>query len=99
MPTPIKILKFYRSEKWKRARNLKVQKEHGICEQCGKAGWEVHHKTPLTLDNIDNPSISLSLDNLELLCTSCHNSRRKYIKPLRPDVEFDKEGNIVAKNT
>ena len=37
-------------------------------EQCD----EVHHKIPLTPENIYNPEITLNWDNLELLCSSCH---------------------------
>ena len=35
-------------------------------------GTEVHHKTRLTPENISDPAISLSWDNLELLCRFCH---------------------------
>ena len=35
-------------------------------------GEIVHHKIALTPDNINDPSVSLSWDNLELLCRDCH---------------------------
>lgn len=95
MPTPIKIFKFYQSTKWKRVRKLKRQLAKGLCEACGNAGWEVHHKIPLTLSNIDNAIISTGLDNLELLCTSCHNAKRSTEKEIRNDISFDSSGNIV----
>ena len=97
MPTPDKILKFYHSAAWKRVRNLKKQLARGVCEHCGEAGYEVHHKIPLTLSNVDNPKISLSLDNLELLCTSCHDAVRANEKEVRNDVTFDENGNLIPK--
>lgn len=97
MKTPEKILKFYQSTAWKRVRRLKRQLSRGVCEECGRAGWEVHHKTPLTLANIDNPNISMGMDNLELLCTSCHNARREDESQVRSDIDFDSEGNVIEK--
>lgn len=32
---------------------------------------------PLTADNVKDPRISLSWDNLELLCKDCHDSERE----------------------
>ena len=32
----------------------------------------MHHKTHLTPDNIDDPSVALNFDNLELLCREHH---------------------------
>lgn len=97
MPTPEKIKKFYQSTKWKKARATKVALARGVCEECGNAGWEVHHITPLTLENIDNPEIAIGLDNLQLLCTACHNAKRSDDKEIRDDVTFDEDGNLVEK--
>lgn len=97
MRTPEKILKFYQSIPWKRVRRLKRQLARGVCEECGNAGWEVHHKIPLTLANIDNHNISMGLDNLELLCTSCHNAKRSEETQVRSDITFDDEGNVIEK--
>ena len=35
-------------------------------------GTQVHHKIRLTPFNINNPEITLSYKNLELLCDDCH---------------------------
>lgn len=100
MATPEKIVKFYHSKKWKDARALKVQLARGLCEECGRRGYEVHHKIPLSLSNIDNPSIALAMENLQLLCTSCHDAKRGAAeKELRNDLEFDSEGNLVLKTS
>ena len=36
-------------------------------------GTIVHHKQHLNMQNINNPAITVSFDNLELLCLDCHN--------------------------
>ena len=58
-----------------------------MCERCLARGLivvgtkqqplEVHHKIPLTPENINNPDITLNWDNLELLCKDCHETERK----------------------
>lgn len=89
---------FYKSKTWMRCRNAYVSKAGGLCEEClshGKytPGEIVHHKTPLTVNNISDPEITLSFDNLELLCRKCHgerhgNSRKRY--------EVDELGRVKA---
>lgn len=98
MKTPKKIKKFYQSARWKKARWQKLHQANGLCEKCGKAGWEVHHIVPLTLANIDKPEIALGLDNLQLLCTSCHNAeRRDNEREIRSDVTFDSNGDLIER--
>ena len=36
----------------------------------------MHHKVPLTDDNLKNPEIALAWSNLELLCKQCHDEER-----------------------
>lgn len=68
---------FYTSWPWiKCARAYKIDRG-GLCERCLAKGLivpgvEVHHKIHLTQDNLDDPSIALNWDNLELLCKNCH---------------------------
>lgn len=69
---------FYKSGAWKRCRAEYIKKVGGLCERCLAKGlivpgYIVHHKIPLTPDNINDPSVSLSFDNLEYLCQDCHN--------------------------
>lgn len=68
---------FYNSKAWKSARDAYKHKIGGLCEECWskgiiKAGEIVHHKIPLSPENINDPRISLSEDNLELVCRDCH---------------------------
>ena len=98
MPAPIKELqKFYQSSAWKKARKAFVALKRGLCNKCGKAGWEVHHVIPLTINNYSDPDIAINFDNLELLCTSCHNAERYKDVYIRSDLEFDSDGNVIKK--
>jgi hypothetical protein len=69
--------KFYKSSAWLRCRAGYISKVGGLCEKCYsrgiyRAGVIVHHKIPLTKDNITDPRITLNWDNLELVCRDCH---------------------------
>lgn len=95
-PKRSKIGKFYRSDRWYDARRAVIRRANGRCEKCGAVGIEVHRIVHLTNDNVDNPNISINLDNLILLCKECHNkihgrftNTQKY--------KFDEEGNPVKK--
>jgi 5-methylcytosine-specific restriction endonuclease McrA len=68
---------FYTSRVWADTRRAYRKSVGGLCERClanGRIvpGEIVHHKIHLTPDNINNPSITLSFDNLELVCRECH---------------------------
>lgn len=98
-------IKFYNSKQWKKCRETYKQSVNGLCERCLKngkyvAGEEVHHKIYLTPENINNPDITLNWENLELLCSSCHSieHNEKY-SPVREDVMFDENGELVKKAT
>lgn len=68
---------FYNSKAWRNCRKAYMSKAGGLCEICLakgiiKPGEIVHHKVHLTPDNINNPAITLSFDNLQLVCRECH---------------------------
>lgn len=68
---------FYKSKAWQRCRASYVKYRAGLCESClrrgiYRAGVIVHHKVHITPDNINDPAITMSFDNLELLCRDCH---------------------------
>ena len=70
---------FYSSGAWASCRESYKRYRGGLCERCLKhglikAGTEVHHRIRLTAENINDPSVTLSWDNLELLCTECHHA-------------------------
>lgn len=98
--TPEEILDFYKSKQWIKVRNAKRAISHYTCEKCGMRGQEVHHIIPLTIENYQDPNISLNLDNLMLLCKSCHDAIRSGEAYKREDVTFDEKGNVnfIKKN-
>jgi len=98
METPANVRRFYQSKLWKSVRQRVRYKHRGICEECGNAGWEVHHIIPLTESNVDDPDISINEKNLQLLCTSCHDAKRSQEEVTREDVAFDADGNLVHLN-
>ena len=68
---------FYNTKAWQNTRKCYTQSVGGLCERCLKNGITqpaeiVHHKIPLTDENVDDASISLSWDNLQALCRKCH---------------------------
>lgn len=68
---------FYMSRAWIKCRKAYAQSKGHLCERCWSNGLivpgkEVHHKIRLTPENINDPSIALNWDNLELLCKDCH---------------------------
>lgn len=74
---------FYKSREWEkllsviRAERLNEQGEI-ICAYCGKSIVQKydcigHHKIPLTEENVNDVSISLNPENIDLLHHRCHN--------------------------
>ena len=81
------VAAFYSTWAWQKCRRGFIESKGKLCERCLKKGviepgskdrpLEVHHKIPLTADNVTNPAVALSWDNLELLCKTCHDTERK----------------------
>lgn len=68
---------FYNSKKWHDCRDAYYSKAKGLCERClangiVNTGEIVHHKIYLTPENINDDSITLSFENLFLVCRKCH---------------------------
>ena len=78
---------FYTSWIWRKCRKAFAESKGNLCERCLKRGiiqpgtkeqpLEVHHKKPLTADNVTDPNIALAWTNLELLCKQCHDEERE----------------------
>lgn len=74
--------KFYKSKQWQRCSSTYKKSVGGLCERCKAKGFVVagvivHHKIRITPKNINDVSITLNPDNLELLCKKCHNEEHK----------------------
>lgn len=87
--------KFYHSKAWRICRDGYYVSKFGICERCGRAGVIVHHKIELTPANINDPSITLNWDYLELLCIECHNGELGDGEVVQPGLAWDAEGNLI----
>lgn len=90
---------FYHSKEWLSAREAYISKVGGMCERClakgiVRPGYIVHHRTHINTENITDPTILLSFDNLEYLCLECHNlehfggEKRYYV---------DENGKVIAR--
>ena len=89
---------FYSSNAWKECRKAYRKSVGGLCERCYakgivKAGEIVHHKIYLTPDNLNDPSISLNWDNLELVCRDCHAQEHDGLKKR---YKVDELGRVTA---
>ena len=73
---------FYTGREWRRASREYARSQNFLCERCLKKGLvvpyeEVHHKERITLENINNPEITLNWKNLECLCKKCHEAEHQ----------------------
>lgn len=90
---------FYFSPAWRSCRAAYAKKAAGLCERCLKRGLYVpgvivHHKIHLTPDNIADPRIALSFDNLELLCRECH--AQEHNATVEKRYRIDKLGRVIT---
>ena len=86
---------FYKSDAWERCRAAFIVSRFGICERCGRPGHVVHHKIYITPANINDPAITLSWDNLELLCQDCHNREHHSGHAVREGLVFTADGELI----
>lgn len=84
---------FYKSKSWHKVSTLYMSNKNYMCERCGGVATICHHKKYITPWNIDNPDITLNMDNLESLCQECHNQEHS-AKVSR--AIFDESGNMVG---
>ena len=89
------VEKFYKSKEWKETQRLYKLSKLNTCERCGGLGKIVHHKNYISVENINNPDITLNFDNLELLCQDCHN--KEHFE--KSDYFFDEQGMIHPKHS
>ena len=90
-------VKFYHSTQWQTVRQTVISRSFGLCERCRKKkGKIVHHIIHLNERNINNPSITLGLNNLMLVCKDCHEILHSE-QVTRDDVMFDGQGNLIKR--
>lgn len=90
---------FYKSKEWIKCKNSYIKEVHGLCEQCERPGYIVHHKTHLSVKNINNPDVTLNHNNLEYVCLECHNKHHQFNrekkKATREGFKFNEKGELV----
>lgn len=85
-----KYLQFYRSKDWRLLSRTYLQSISYKCEArlegCTHLAVEVHHKKPIQTD--EGWDLRLDWDNLEGVCTACHNGRHpeKFKRKAEPGV-------------
>lgn len=90
---------FYNSKEWDECRKAYIKLCHGLCERCNDVGYIVHHKEYLTPENINDPYITLSFDNLEYLCKKCHDKEHNFgrdkTSSTREGFSFNDKGELI----
>lgn len=91
---------------WKQTSRAYKQSVGGLCESCMTKGLVtpaeiVHHKIPLTDNNINDLNISLSWNNLQALCRQCHAEAHEemYRQRTKKRYSIDKQGRVIIKDT
>ena len=89
----------YQSQAWKETRRAYLHSVGGLCEKCLAKGIItpaeiVHHKIPLTEENIKDLNISLSWDNLQALCRICHAEVHEEIYRGKRRYKVHKDGSV-----
>lgn len=88
--------RFYNSAAWKACRASYISKVFGICEHCQGNGYIVDHIEEINSNNINDPNVTLNHDNLQYLCTACHN-KKTFGKhdAIREGFGFDANGDLI----
>ena len=95
----------YNSKAWQKTRDAYKRSVGGLCEICYasgivKAGEIVHHKKPLTPENINDPTVTLSFDNLQLVCRECHamihDDQYNFLRVRKRRYRIDENGTVIC---
>jgi 5-methylcytosine-specific restriction protein A len=86
-----KYLEFYRSKEWKITSRAKLQEAGYKCKArlpgCQGLAVEAHHIKPI--QTAEGWELRLDWDNLEPVCTACHNGRHQRFKKKTEDGVLD----------
>ena len=85
---------FYISTAWRKISAAYLSSRNYVCERCGQPAKICHHKKWLNGQNVNDPAIALSFDNLEALCIACHNEEHHVNEHTK--VSFNAAGSIEA---
>lgn len=93
---------FYSSPRWKKCRKAYLQSVGGLCERCLAEGKytpaaHVHHKRPLTPENLDKAEVTTDWRNLQALCEECHlavHQRHQQTRQRREPWKKQRQGTV-----
>lgn len=68
-----KYSRFYHSKEWKQLSRKRIQDDNYKCVRCGRIACEVDHIIPIQTP--DGWTKRFDYDNLQSLCTDCHNAK------------------------
>ena len=93
---------FYNSKEWEQVRKAVLMRDNYLCTKCGRPAEEVHHIKHLSPKNIDDPNITMNMNNLTSLCKDCHFEEhrgehakgREKAEEVGTRYEFDENGYI-----
>lgn len=76
------IERFYTSRAWRKSRDAFLAEKGGLCEICLSKGLiepavHVHHRNPITPENLNDPKVTLDHTNLMALCERCHQEQHR----------------------
>ena len=91
---------FYKSKRWQKTREAFAKSKGYLCERCLARGLIVpgeivHHKIHVEPWNVNDASVTLSWDNLQLLCRQCHGEVHGESEGRRYKCSDDGSVNIV----
>ncbi len=87
--------KFYKTKLWGIVRGQVLRRDLFTCQLCGERATEVHHIIELTPENINDPNITLNMNNLESRCHDCHSKETKNAFDVGEGYYFDENGQVV----
>ena len=90
---------FYKTQAWKRTAKAYAKSKQNLCELCRDQGLItpgefVHHIIHLTPENLDDPSVALAWENLQLVCRKHH---AELHQKNRKRFSVDEYGRVTAK--
>ena len=82
MHSDAEIERFYTTRAWRKCRASFLKEKGGLCEVCLSKGQiepavHVHHRVPITPENLSDPAITLDHSNLMALCEECHQAQHR----------------------
>lgn len=90
-----KYQQFYRSKAWKMLSRGRLQRDGWRCVRCGNIATEVDHIIPI--QQPDGWDKRFDVDNLQSLCTRCHNEKHGRYMPSRKNTSPHKKQQVPAK--